>query len=106
MGSGRLSQGREKVRHLVSNGVHAEEVTAQDRSAEDLRKLIRGSVELGIVRIAKAAEKEHLTNDDVDLLAKYSKLLNEIEKKQGGTEDDDDKDPAQMSDEQLARQIR
>lgn len=105
MGNGRLSEGAGKVRQLVKAGVHAEEVSAQERSADDLRKLIRASVEVGIVRLSKEAEKTHLTGDDVDLLAKYLKLLTEIERKIGDVEEDEI-DPAKMTDEQLARQIR
>lgn len=105
MGNGRLSEGAGKVRQLVKGGVHAEEVSARERSADDLRKMMRAVVEVGIARLSKESEKTHLTGDDVDLLAKYLKLLTELERKIGDGEEDET-DPSKMTDEQLARQIR
>jgi predicted transcriptional regulator len=74
----RLVNGR--VKQTVKAGVHAEHVKAKGREGLELRKMVRDMVEAGIVRLNEVHKKEHLTGDDVELLAKYARLLDAIEK--------------------------
>lgn len=70
-----------RVKQTVKDGVAADQVQDTGRSATALREMVRSMVEAGIVRLHAAYKREHLMGQDVDLLQRYVKLLNELEGK-------------------------
>ena len=90
-----------RVKQVVKGGVVAEQVQDTGRSATALREMVRAMVETGIVRLHEQYKKEHLTGQDVDLMQRYVKLLNELEGKL--PDDEQEQDLSKLSDADLAK---
>ena len=89
----------ERVKVLARAGVTAEHTKAKGRPTPELRAKLRAMVEISIVRLSLVAEREMLNGDDVDLLQRLNKLLNELEAPE-------EVDPSKMTDEQLAKVVK
>jgi hypothetical protein len=93
------TDGNGRVKHLVKNGVAADQVQIVQRPSSILRQMAREMVERGIVALHESAKREHLTGDDADLLAKYVRLLDSLDGKDTGPD-------KELTEADLAKAVR